>query len=484
MKNKSANQSGIFAIIILLGMIALSCNCSKKSKSSGNPVTPPPTPAATANWWMTRGDQAVLLEKQSAISFTSTTNSNSTIEVDSTISFQSIDGFGYTLTGGSAYVINKLSSADKAALLQELFGKTGNSLAISYLRISIGASDLNSEVFSYDDMPSGQTDVSLNNFNLSKDTIDVIPLLKEIIAINPAIKILGSPWSPPVWMKTNGSSAGGSLQTQYYAAYAQYFVKYIQAMKANGITVDAITIQNEPENANNNPSMLMNANEQADFIKNNLGPAFQSAGINTKIILFDHNCDHPNYPLTILNDAAAKPYIDGSAFHLYVGDISALSSVHNAYPDKKLYFTEQWTGANGTFSGDLQWHIKNVIIGSVRNWSSVALEWNLASDASYNPHTPGGCTECKGALTISSGVSRNVSYYIIGHASRFVPPGSVRIQSNNIAGVPNAAFLTPDGKKVVIAVNESTAAQSFNIKYKGQIAVTSLPAGAVATFVW
>lgn len=483
MKNKLANQSRIAAIIVLSGMIALSCNCSKKSKSSGNP--PVTTSIGNINWWMTKSDQSVLLEKQSnTIPFSTATNSNSTIEVDSSVTYQSMDGFGYALTGGSAYVINKLPAADKAALLQELFGSGTNSLSISYLRISIGASDLNSEVYSYDDMPAGQTDVSLSNFSLSKDTVDVIPLLKEILAINPNIKLMGSPWSSPAWMKSNESTKGGSLLPQYYSAYAQYFVKYLQAMKAKGINLDAITVQNEPENPDNNPSLVMNASQQADFIKNHLGPAFQSAGINTKIVLFDHNCDHPDYPISIMNDAAAKAFVAGSAFHLYVGDISALSTVHNAHPDKKLYFTEQWTGANGTFSGDLQWHIKNVIIGSVRNWSSVALEWNLASDPTYNPHTPGGCTECKGALTVSSTVNRNVSYYIIGHASKFVPAGSVRIQSNNIAGIPNAVFVTPEGKKVMIAENESTVTQSFNIKYKGQIAVASLPAGAVATFVW
>ncbi len=243
-------------------------------------------------------------------------------------------------------------------------------------------------------MPAGQTDVNLANFNLSKDTVDVIPLLKEILLINPNIKIMGSPWSAPVWMKDNASSIGGSLQPQYYSVYAQYFVKYIQAMRAKGITIDAITPQNEPQHGGNNPSMVMSATQQADFIKNHLGPAFQAASLSSKIIIWDHNCDNPNYPITILNDPAAKQYVNGSAFHLYNGDISALSTVHAAHPDKHLYFTEQWTAGSGSFNGDLKWHLRNVIIGSMRNWSKVALEWNLASDGSYNPHTPGGCTEC------------------------------------------------------------------------------------------
>ncbi len=214
-------------------------------------------------------------------------------------------------------------------MLQELFGNDSNAIGISYLRVSIGASDLSAEVFSYNDLPAGQTDVNLANFNLSKDTVDVIPLLKEILLINPNIKIMGSPWSPPVWMKDNGSSIGGGLQPQYYNVYANYFVKYINAMKAKGITVDAITIQNEPQHGGNNPSMVMSAQQQLDFVKNNLGPAFRTASLSTKIIVWDHNCDNPNYPITILNDAAAKQFIDGSAFHLYNGDISALSTVQS-----------------------------------------------------------------------------------------------------------------------------------------------------------
>ncbi|MDE3236825.1 MAG: glucosylceramidase, partial [Bacteroidota bacterium] len=302
--------------------------------------------------------------------------------------------------------------------------------------------------------------------------------------INPAIKILATPWSAPVWMKDNNSSMGGHLQKQYYNVYAQYFVKYIQQMKAAGITIDAVTLQNEPLNPSNNPSMLMSAAEQTDFIKNFVGPAFLSANISTKIILYDHNCDQPNYPLTVLADAAAYPYINGSAFHLYAGDISALSAVHNAFPNKQLYFTEQYTASTGDFSGDLKWHIKNVVIGAMRNWSRNALEWNLANDTYYGPHTNGGCNTCKGALTIGSSVIRNVSYYIIAHASKFVPAGSVRIASNITGSINNVAFVTPAGKKVLIAENDGNTAASFNIRYNNNWATVTLQAGAVGTYIW
>ncbi|HYM95205.1 MAG TPA: glycoside hydrolase, partial [Chitinophagaceae bacterium] len=306
-------------------------DCSKKSSNNS-------TPGTTANdveMWLTKSDQSVLLQKQATtISFKQTTNGYPSIQVDSTITYQPIDGFGYSLTGGSAYVINQLNASDKSALLNELFGSGANSVGVSYLRISIGSSDLNASVFSYDDMPAGQTDTALVNFNLSKDTVDVIPLLKQILAINPNIKFLGSPWSAPVWMKDNGSSIGGSLQPQYYNVYAKYFVKYIQAMQAKGIPINAVTVQNEPQYGGNNPSMVMSATQQADFIKNDLGPAFKATGITTKIIIWDHNCDNPGFPITVLNDPAAYQYIDGSAFHLYGGDISALSTVHTAYPAK------------------------------------------------------------------------------------------------------------------------------------------------------
>ncbi len=491
MKNKLKLLSFVrkFTYFVLLFAITFAGSCSKNNNPPTPPPPGPPTPPLTvpieATSWITTADKTALLQLQTTnLIFGTSTNGNENILVDSTQAFQSIDGFGYTLTGGSARLINNLPAANKTTLLQELFSTQNNGIGVSYLRVSIGASDLSDAVFSYDDLPAGQTDVNLTQFSLAADTLHLVPLLQQILQINPNIKLLGSPWSPPVWMKDNQNSMGGSLLPAYYASYANYFVKYIKAMKAKGITIDAITIQNEPENANNNPSLLMTATEQAAFIKNNLGPAFQQNNINTKIILFDHNCDHPNYPIAVLNDAAAKPFINGSAFHLYSGDISALSTVRAAHPDKDLYFTEQWTSSQGDFGGDLKWHIKNVIIGSMRNWSKNALEWNLANDASFGPHTPGGCTMCKGALTINgSNIEKNVAFYIIAHASKFVPMGSKRISSST-GSVPNVAFLRADGKKVLIALNESAAAKTFNLKFKEKWIVCTLAAGAVGTYIW
>ncbi|MBS1597255.1 MAG: glucosylceramidase [Bacteroidetes bacterium] len=467
--------------------LSVQAGCDK-SKNSGStpPITPPVKGTNDIDCWMTKSDQSQLLQKQTAIlSFGTVSNSSPFIDVSETTTFQAIDGFGYTLTGGSAFVINNMSPANKSTLLNELFGSADNSIGISYLRLSIGASDLNAAVFSYDDIPAGQTDTNLAHFSLAQDTTDLIPLLKQILLINPKIKIIAAPWSAPVWMKDNGNSAGGSLLPAYYNAYAQYFVKYIQAMKAEGIVIDAITPQNEPLNPNNNPSLVMTGLQQADFIKNNLGPAFQSASIATKIVAYDHNCDHPDYPMTVLNDASAKAFTDGSAFHLYAGDIGALTTVHNAYPDKNLYFTEQYTASSGDFGGDLKWHLKNVIIGSMRNWSKTALEWNLANDPSYGPHTPGGCTTCKGALTINANVvTRNVAYYIIAHASKFVDAGSIRIASNNSGNLNTVAFKTAAGKKVLIVENDGSDVTAFNIRFNGKWATATIPGGAVATYVW
>lgn len=475
---------------LLVLLLAYGMDSCAKGKKGVEPVIPPkPVPTDTnksdVTLWLTNPDQVIFFKKQSvALNFSSSSNYNPTIVVDTTQTFQSIDGFGFALTGGSAFLLNQLSTSTRNDLLKELFTSDSTFIGISYLRISIGASDLDASVFSYDDMATGQTDIDLQHFSIEPDTYNLIPVLKGILALNPGIKILGSPWSPPAWMKTNQSPKGGSLKPEYYGVYANYLVKYIKAMEAQGIKIDAITPQNEPLYGGNNPSMLMSATEQADFIKNYLGPAFQAANITAKIIVYDHNCDVPSYPISILSDTGAKKYVDGSAFHLYGGDISALTQVHNAFPDKNVYFTEQWVGGPGNFAADIKWHVKNLIIGATRNWSKNVIEWNLASDPNYYPHTVGGCSTCLGALTIGTSVNRNVSYYIIAHASKFVKPGSVRIASNNVGSLSNVAFKTPAGKKVLIVLNESSATQTFNIQFNDMIVISDLSGGAVGTYVW
>ena len=478
--------------IIVVIMLFANCSKSQSGNSGGGWTGPTPTPTPTPVpqssdmvCWLTNGDQSALLQKQNQIlNFSSASNQNPTIIVDTTQVFQTIDGFGFALTGGSAYLINRLGASDKTALLKELFTSDSNNIGINYIRVSMGASDLSTSVFTYDDVSNSQPDTTLQYFDLAADNYDLVPVLKQIVSLQPNIKIIATPWTAPVWMKTVNSSMGGNLNPAYYQVYARYFVKYIQAMKALGIRIDAITPQNEPLNAYNNPSMLMSATEELNFVKNYLGPQFAAAGIDTKIIVYDHNCDVTSYPLSILADAGASQYVDGSAFHLYAGDISVLGQVHYAYPTKNIYFTEQWVGAPSNFSSDLNWHVKNLIIGATRNWSRNVLEWNLASDPSYNPHTSGGCSTCLGALTIGSTISRNVSYYVIAHAAKFVPQGSVRINSILTNNLQNVAFKRPDGKKVLIVLNDNAASQTFNIQFNNEIVTSSLSAGAVATYIW
>jgi glucosylceramidase len=470
----------VFGLIIFL----LFFSCARADDQGKNPV--PETDTVFVDEWITSPAEGVLFKNFKAASFfTDAVNSYPTIAIDTATTYQTIDGFGDCLTGGSAILLNKMAPAERAALLRELFSTDDNCIGISYLRISIGASDLSDRVFSYDDIPDGQTDTEMVMFSLDAEKTDLIPILKEILAINPSIKILGSPWSAPLWMKTNNSSIGGSLKTEYFDAYARYFVKYIKGMLSEGIPIDAITIQNEPLYAGNNPSMYMSADDQALFISQNLGPAFAAAGIKTRIIVYDHNASNPEYPIAVLGNAGAAKYADGSAFHLYGGPVTALSSVHNAFPDKNIYFTEQWVGAPGDLAADLKWHVENLIIGATRNWSRNVLEWNLASDPSYKPHTAGGCDQCLGTVTINgNSFTRNPAYYILAHSAKLVRPGSVRIDSGLSPYLPNVAFKTPDGKKVVIVVNTASTQKKFNIQFNGKTALLTLDPGAVGTFTW
>jgi glucosylceramidase len=469
----------IFFFIFVTG-IAFGCS----EKSSGTDPQDA-TDTAKIEFWLSDPARNVFFTKQSEGIDTGQVSGIHNIVVNSSVQFQEMDGFGFALTGGSALHINNMSAAERSALLTELFAADGENIGTSYLRISIGASDLDEKVFSYNELPVGQTDPDMEHFSLDEDRTHLIPVLKEILLINPHIKIMGSPWSPPVWMKTNSSSIGGSLRPEFYPAYAKYFVKYIQEMALEGITIDAITIQNEPLHPGNNPSMYMIASDQAEFIKNHLGPAFTNASLNTKIVIYDHNADNTDYPISILNDPAAKQYIDGSAFHLYAGNINAISQVHDAHPDKNLYFTEQWVGAPGNFREDIKWHTRELIIGATRNWCKTVIEWNLAADENQQPHTTGGCSQCLGAVTISgNNVTRNPAYYIIAHAAKFIRPGSFRVFSNTSSDLPNVAFKTSMGEIVIIVLNNSNSEKSFNIITDENKVNTVLPAGAVGTYFW
>lgn len=459
-------QNRIRLVLLLCFIISLFM-----SKTNAQTVTP----------WITSGDQTRLLQQQGTVNFGTNSGSNpSTVTINAGTTYQIMDGFGYTLTEGSCEVISGMAATQQNQLLNDLYNPT-TGLNASVVRISIAASDLSSSSYSYNET-SG--DVNMNNFSLNgPDLTYLIPILKKIKLINPNIKILATPWSAPRWMKTNNSWIGGSLQTQYYAAYARYFVKYFAAMQAQGISIWGITPQNEPENPNNEPSMLMNSTEQKNFINQQLGPQMAAAGYgNIKIIAFDHNCDNTAYPIDVLNNSS---YVDGAAFHLYLGNISAMSTVRNA-TNKNVYFTEQFTGSGGSFGGDFGWHMQNVVIGSTNNWAKTVLEWNAANNSGLGPSTPGGCNSCLGAITVNNSTSytKNVAYYIIGQISKFVRPGAVRINSSSTnGGIYSVGFRNPDGS-IALVVYNSGGANTIKVVSGSSAFNYAVPASSAVTFNW
>lgn len=441
-----------------------------------------------AQLWLTTADRSALFTRQpEVLHFAAPSDRLPVIDVNDMEQYQPIEGFGFALTGGSAQLLMRMPPERRSALLKEVFSPEGNGIGASYLRVTIGSSDMNERVYSYDDMPAGKADPDLSAFSLAPDRADVIPILKEILAIDPQIGILASPWSAPAWMKTNDDVRGGELKPEYYGAYAQYLVKYVEGMKAEGIAIRAITVENEPLNPKNTPSMVVFAPEEDAFIGEDLGPAFAKLGIKTEIQVYDHNPDVPSYPLSIFADPAASKYVAGVAFHLYGGESSILSSVHRQYPNKNLYLTEQSiTERPHSSTMDIAEPVSRVLIGATRNWSRNVLLWNLAADPHAGPHTDnGGCTGCFGAITLDGDTATfNVAYYAAAHFSKFVRPGSVRVGSNQLEQLSNVAFLTPDGKVVLIAANTGNFAKNFAIAYHGQSITTTLPPESVGTYVW
>ncbi|WP_228486348.1 glycoside hydrolase family 30 protein [Paludibaculum fermentans] len=464
--------------------------------------------------WITSRDRSALFAKQaSPAAFQANAHARGpVIVVDPGQQMQSVDGFGFALTGGSAELLSKMSPQARADVLRRTFATDGDHIGVSYLRLTIGASDLNSFVFSYDDLAPGETDFELKKFDLGQDRKDVIPVLKEILAIAPGIKILGSPWSAPAWMKTNNNVRGGALAERCYAVYAQYLVRYVEEMRKEGIAIDAITIQNEPLNSKNTPSMQWQVSQQLVFLRDHLYPAFTKAGLKTKVILFDHNCDRPDYPLALLSDPVISRFADGSGFHHYGGDLAAMSLMHLARPDKNVYFTEQMIIEKpGSPTIDIAATVKRMLIDTTRNWSRNVILWNLAADPENKPHTDnGGCPMCQGGVTLDKdAVTINLAYYTIAHASKFVRPGSVRIGSTGAGDravgltedeerpgvkrvvviesaqvLPNVAFRTPDGKIVLVVANDTQSVNGFAIQYRGEVANLRLSPGGVGTYIW
>ncbi|MFC0625406.1 RICIN domain-containing protein [Kribbella deserti] len=460
-----------------------SATLTKDSTTAANTANAANT-ATAAQVWVTNPDASKLLARQADVQFGNATSAT-TIDVSAATVHQTMDGFGAAFTDSSTWLAwNKLNTSQRDAMMNKLFDRN-TGIGLSLLRQPMGASDFtaNSADYTYDD-----TCCDLNDFTIAHDRPYTLPVLKAAKARNPDLKIIGTPWSPPAWMKTNNSLNGGKLRTDRHADFANYFVKYAQAFAAEGLPIYAVTLQNEPHHEAAYPSMRMEPDEQAAVVKNHLGPAFAAAGIPAKIIAWDHNWNEPNFPISVLNDAAAKRYVAGSAFHCYAGDPSAQNTVHNAHPDRDIWFTECSGGNWATdFGANLKWNTQNLIIRSIRNWAKGVTLWNMALDQNSGP-TNGGCADCRGVVTIDSNngnVSYNVEYYVLGHASKFVLPGAQRIGSSSYDGdIETVAFRNPDGSIALIALNAGSAGKTFTVRSNGQSFNYTLPAGAVATYTW
>ena len=448
-------------------------------------------PSLAVDVWLTRGDQVSLLEHRPSISFHAGSGTHSArINVDPATTYQVIEGFGGAMTDSSAWLLSsKMSAAQRSALLQQLFS-TQDGIGLSMLRVPMGASDFALSVYTYDDMPAGQTDPTLQHFSIAHDLSYIVPMLQQARAENPSLRLQASPWSPPAWMKSPQTLYGGSLNSNYYATYAQYFVKFVQAYEGQGLPIHAVTPQNEPLNSTTTiPACTMATYQQSAFVGDYLGPAMAAAGLGTKILVYDHNWDEWNYPVVVMNDPEANAYAAGASFHGYAGDVANQTLFHNYFPEKDVYFTEISGGDWQTdFASNIIWGFRNIIIGTVRNWSKTALFWNIALDQNHGPHLSGGCADCRGVVTINSGtgaVTKEVEYYILGHAAKFVPPGSRRMASDTIDGVmETVAFRCPDGSEVLIALNPATSSNYIDVVRRTEYFTYRLTGRSVATFIW
>lgn len=454
------------------------------------PTTPTPPPDNHIQVWLTLADASKKLNQEPELTWqTGTSHDTATIDVDGTTLYQQMEGFGAAMTDSSAWLImNKLEEAQRQQLMNDLFTREGNGIGLSYLRLPMGASDFAQENYSYDDLPPGETDPDLAHFSIGYDEAYIIPALQMALALNPQLRFMGSPWSAPAWMKENGSMNGEALLPEFYQAFANYHVQFVQAYAAANLPIDAITPQNEPMHSTDSyPSMAMSARSQQTFIRDYLGPAFREAGLTTRILILDHNWDLWQYPLQVLADPAAAAYIDGVAFHCYGGDVANQTQIYRAYPDKGIWFTECSGGRWATDFGDnVSWNMHNLVLGNFRNWGKSLLLWNLALDEHAGPQN-GGCGECRGVVTINQNTGEltyNEEFYILGHVSKFVDPGAYRINSTwDAAAVPdNVAFLNPDGSMVLLV--HADTATTFTVTWNGQQFSYSLPAKGTATFKW
>jgi glucosylceramidase len=444
--------------------------------------------APKAQMWLTTADQKHKLERQDDISTAGKAKGDETIVTDTSKRFQTIQGFGAAMTDASAEMISRLPDERRHALMEELFGRKNGGLGFSFTRLTVGASDFSRTHYSFDDSPGNAPDPELKQFSIAHAQQYVIPRMREALAINPDLKILISPWSAPAWMKLNRSFYKGQLNPQYYPAFGEYLARTAEAFDRAGVPVAMLTIQNEPDfEPEDYPGMRVNPPQRAEIIGRHVGPALRRHGLKTQILDYDHNWDDPQMPLAVLADPQARQYISGVAWHCYEGDVPAQTPVHDAYPDKDAWQTECSGGDwSPKWSDSLGWMTEKLIIGATNNWARGSLTWNLALDPANGPHH-GGCTGCRGVVTIdpaTGAITRNVEYYVLGHASRFILPGAYRVGSaSRDKAIEIAAFLNPDGSRVAI-LHRTAGDGPATIALDGERYTVSLPNGAVATLRW
>jgi glucosylceramidase len=455
--------------------------------------------ASTVQAWVTTGDQTRLLARDADARFSDAmvkmAADTPVIVIDPSTRYQQIAGFGAAITDASAWLIQqRMTAPQREALLRELFGRAevkgaGQGIGLSFTRLTIGASDFSRSHYSFDDMPPGQSDPELRHFSIDAQRDTVLPAVKAALAINPQLKVMASPWSAPGWMKSNDSLVQGSLKPEAFDAFARYLNRYVDAMKQEGVSVSALTLQNEPHfEPKDYPGMRVDPAKRAAFIGGHLGPLLARANPGTAIFDWDHNWDEPDSPAAVLADPQAARFVAGIAWHCYAGNVGVQATLHDKFPDKDTWFTECSGGRwSPDWAKNLQFFTKTMVIDTTRGWAKGVLLWNLALDENDSPHL-GGCKDCRGVVTIDSksgAVTRNVEYYALAHASRFVLPGAYRIASSEEEqGLANVAFRNPDASMAVVVANGAAQARTFVVKVGKQSFRYTLPASSVASFTW
>jgi glucosylceramidase len=474
------------AIILAFAPAAAHAASTSSAKHSGSAVQA----------WITTGDQARLLSREADARFgpaPKAGKSAAVIEIDPATSYQQIAGFGAAITDASAWLLQKsMTPPQREALMRELFGRGGQGIGLSFTRLTIGASDFSRSHYSFDDMPPGETDPQLAKFSIDAQRDTVLPSVKAALAVNPQLKVMASPWSAPGWMKSTDSLVKGTLKPEAFDAFARYLNRYVDAMKAEGVTISALTLQNEPHfEPADYPGMRVDPAKRAAFIGGHLGPLLARENPGTALFDWDHNWDEPDSPATVLADPQAAKYVSGIAWHCYAGKVGVQATLHDKFPDKDTWFTECSGGRwSPDWAKNLQFFTRTMMIDTTRGWARGVLLWNLALDENGGPHL-GGCKDCRGVVTIDSrsgAVTRNVEYYALAHASRFVLPGARRIASTDAhegpEGLANVAFRNPDGSIALLVANGAAAARAFTVRVGKQAFRYTLPASSVASFIW